>query len=137
MTQEQLDNWFGYHPPTEETAPKYAAIREAEQQCARELVDALGGLALNQAPFARINAATRCFAEAIDANAPDSADKSAAIRCVRLARNAANEAVVVFGEAARGSTASETRFPFLLQVLAEQLLLARWQACAAVACGGR
>jgi len=26
MTPEQLDNWFSYHAPTEETAPKYRAI---------------------------------------------------------------------------------------------------------------
>lgn len=131
MTPEQLDNWFSHHAPTEETAPKYAAIRAAEFECHKL------GASLTMAEYtattddyAAINATLRAFAEAIDANAPDSADKTAAIRCVRLARNCFNEQVA---SAING-------FPVHINMVAEgarQLVLARFQANSAIACGGK
>lgn len=75
---------FEYHPPTEETAPKYAAIRKAEEA-------AVSAICNPEATFASVNAACLAFALVIDEHAPDRADKAAAIRCVRLARNFANE----------------------------------------------
>ena len=135
MTKEELDNWFTYHPPTEETIPKYAAVREAEDLCHQ----AFGRMRLSvaekcevvtPADCAIINDVTRNFAEVIDAQAPNSADKSAAIRCVRLARNAANEHI----------TSQVAGFPTYFDLAAEfsrQLVLARWQANSAIACGGR
>ena len=134
MTPEQLDNWFTYHPPTEETAPKYAAIRAAEEAVhalfyrirSRDLPDAMP---LSPAVCDLVNAATRTFAEVIDANAPDSADKSAAIRCVRLARNGANETIMV-----------SLRGPFMgdpLDMAREEIIKARWQANSAIACNGK
>lgn len=126
MTPDQLDNWFTYHPPTEETAPKYKSIRAAEYRCAEDIADA-GGNFTGAEAFSRINAATRTFAEVIDANAPDSADKSAAIRCVRIARNCANEAVI----------AEESHRGDLLTMCAQNLTAARFQANSAIACGGK
>lgn len=127
MTQEQLDNWFTYHPPTDETAPKYAAIRKAEEACRFGLTMGIG---LTDEPahvrYDHINSACRAFAVAIDEHAPDSADKTAAIRCVRLARNAANEAVTDVAGAGR-----------LQAVALTEIQKARWQANSAVACGGR
>lgn len=130
MTPEQREAWFTYHTPTEETAPKYTAIREAEFACHIAFA-ALGAddYTLTLADCAEVNRVTREFAMVIDANAPDCADKDAAIRCVRLARNAANERVVsvVYG------------FPTHINASAEasrQLVLARWQANSAIACNG-
>lgn len=127
LSPEQLDNWFTYHAPTEETAPKYAAIRAAEIGCALDIDDAIADDCDRSIRFNRINAATRRFAEVIDANAPDSADKSAAIRCVRLARNAANEAIV----------ADEDHAADCRVICAQNLAAARWQANSAIACGGQ
>ena len=67
MTPAQLDNWFTYHAPTDETAPKYAAIRAAEAEVhalfyrirSRDLPDAMP---LSPAVCDLINAATRAFA---------------------------------------------------------------------------
>lgn len=127
MTQEQLDNWFTYHATTDETAPKYAAIRAAEDACRHGLTMGIG---LVDEPahvrFGHINAACRTFALVIDEQAPDSADKTAAIRCVRLARNAANEAVIDTAGAGR-----------LQAVALTEIQKARWQANSAIACGGR
>lgn len=137
LTAEQLDNYFTYHPPTEETAPKYAAIRAAEEAChvsiafaKKRKVCSDEGIPADAGVvdlYAEINRRTRCYAEVIDASAPDSADKAAAIRCVRLARNAANEAVTLnlLGDA------------FLWTQAQEQLRLARFQANSAIACGGK
>lgn len=126
MTEAQREAWFTYHPPTEETAPKYAAIRAAEAACAHGLTMGIG--LVDEPPhvrFGHINSACEAFAVAIDEQAPDSADKSAAIRCVRLARNAANEAVVDAAGAGR------------LQAMAlTEIQKARWQANSAIACGG-
>jgi hypothetical protein len=128
FTKDQLDNWFTYHPPTDETAPKYDAVRRGQ-------LDADFGIAISVAVdspdpdavrYGNINAVTRNFAEIIDANAPDSADKTAAIRCVRLARNAANEAV-----------ANPKGAPRLAAIAATELQKARWQANSAIACGGK
>jgi hypothetical protein len=137
MTPEQLDNWFSYHPPTEETAPRYAAIRSAEEAChvsiafakKRQVCDDGGIPADANVPalYAEINLRLRRFAEVIDANAPDSADKAAAVRCVRLARNCANEAI----------TLNLLPDAFLWTQAQEQLRLARFQANSAIACGGR
>ena len=126
MTEPQIKNWFEYHAPTPETEPKYAAIRACE-------ADVLGGLGVVDAcvdeppgvAYDNVNALCRRFAVCIDTNAPDSADKTAAIRCVRLARNAANEAVTkVGGDRAR-----------LFALARTEIQKARWQAMSAVACG--
>lgn len=132
MTNEQRDNWFTYHAPTDETAPKYAAIRAAEEMCRHGLTMGIG--LVDEPPhvrFGHINEACRTFALVIDEQAPDAVDprhddKSAAIRCVRLARNAANEAVIDPAGAGR-----------LQAVAFTEIQKARWQANAAIACGGR
>ena len=124
MTDEQRDNWFTYHAPTDETAPKYAAIRAAEARAVETIT-----MALDEgrgAAYDLINEACRAFAMVIDEQAPDSADKGAAIHCVRLARNAANEAVIDPAGAGR-----------LQAVAFTEIQKARWQANAAIACGGR
>ena len=135
LTSDQLDNWFTYHPPTADTAPKYAEIRATEQEAVRACIAAVtdpeGGPAAKRC--ALVNQATRCFVEVIDANAPDSADKTAAIRCVRLMRNAANEAVML----AASQSADPVQANTLFQVIVTEAWKARWQANSAIACGGK
>ena len=107
FTSEQLDNWFTFHPPTEESTPRYQAIRAAGVEC-HKLVGSLVLRAQGQL-------------------APD---KTAAIRCIRLGRNAANEVIMLHVNGA----------PEYVDCFAEashQLVLARWQASSAIACGGK
>lgn len=128
LLSDQLDNWFGYHAPTDETAPKYAAIRAAEESCVHGFnhvnacIDEPATVG-----YDNINACARAYAVAIDMHAPDSADKTAAIRCIRIARNAANEAVTKAG-GERGR---------LFAIANTELQKARWQACSAIACDGK
>ena len=135
MTEEQLDNWFSYHSPTEETAPKYAAIRAAEEVARHRIVqtDIEVGPDTKQL-HEEINVAMRQFAKVIDANAPDSADKTAAIRCVRLARNLFNEWAIL-----RGQPPAQWRYhpDAVWSAAVMELLKARMQANSAIACGGR
>lgn len=125
-----LDVWFTYHAPTEHTLPRYAAIRAAEATCASVSTAILNGGW--HASYSVVNATCRRFVEVIDENCPESADKTAAIRCVRLARNALNEALTILG------SQPYTEVPYvvsnLCRVAEGELQKARWQACSAVAC---
>jgi len=67
---DAIQNWFTYHPPTDETIPKYHAVRDA-------------GLA---------------FARVIMASCPPGADTSTAIRKVREAVMTANAAIACCGK---------------------------------------
>jgi hypothetical protein len=109
---------FVYHAPTPATAPRYAAIRDAERAC-RDYIAGTDGKD-RPAAFAAINAACRNFATVIEAVAPKCADTTTAVRCVRLARMEANEAVAT--GAADGWRA-----------MSDALRQARMWACAAVA----
>lgn len=89
---------FTYHAPTDVTAPKYAAIRDAWTHALGVCTFSVEQIGQFPAAtlHANVNEATRKFADAIMEHAPsNSADTSAAYRCVRLARMAANEAIVV------------------------------------------
>ena len=119
---------FEYRPPTEVTAPKYKAVRDAEN----DAFWAFHGV-LVEAPdkrdkpraYADITRACRAFYDAIREHAPASADRSAAERCVRIARMAANEAVAL----------DLVPHDETVRIGLSHLLLARWQACAAIALG--
>ena len=120
---------FIHHAQTPETSPRYAAIREAEEGC-HALIAFFSSRPVVQQDFMQVNSTLLTFAQVIDANAPDSADKTAAVRCVRLARNALNEHVA----------SCLLGFPVHMNMLAEatrQIVLARWQANSAIACGGK
>ena len=142
MTPAQRDAWFSYHPPTPETAPKYAAIREAEKAAAMVVDSARFG----DVDYGRVNVVMLAFADAIAELAPNCADRTAAIRCVRLARNAANEALaegMVMAqdllELSGTTTPIEDRGPWISALCGEArslLIHARWQANSAIACGG-
>jgi hypothetical protein len=70
LTQEQLDNWFQYHKPTEGQPAAYEELR----------------------------AAGKTFAEVIVRLCPPSADQTAAIRKVREAVFTANAAIACGGK---------------------------------------
>jgi hypothetical protein len=130
MTKEQRDNWFVYHAPTEETAPKYKAIREKERNVHLSITQGFYENLVGAALYDLINKECQSLAVLIDELAPDSADKSAAIRCVRLARNAYNEAATpVDGATNKNRT-------WLIGIAEAELVKARWQANSAIACGG-
>ncbi len=131
ISKQILDSWFTYHPPTDEQKLKYTAIRAHEGKFGRVLAAALVAIKeQNKDPdFESITTACRESADAINEHAPDSADKSAAIRCVRLAWIAANEALL---------SAARKDDPTITMALAHGAIMdftrARWQACAAIAC---
>lgn len=142
LTTETLDLWFTYHPPTEETRRLYAAIRDAEEVMHTTMLYVVGTARRHEGAmgdvlgllFGQVNAAARAFAVAIDTAAPESADKTAALRCVRLARNAANEAIVSARAEQSGSpvrvwASSQT----LLNIAHAEIVKARWQANSAIA----
>lgn len=131
---------FAYIPPNEITAPKYAAIRAAADAAAYELaalicVDPRTGkwawweehAGHDNKPVAHesINRVTKALYDAIQEHAPPGADRSAAERCCRIARMAANEVIA----------ADLTPESIPERLLFENLYLARWQACAAIALG--
>ena len=119
---------FEYRPPTEATAPKYDAIRKAEDAAFGALRDVLAASPDKRdkpRAYADITRACRAFYDAIREHAPASADRSAAERCVRIARMAANEAVAQ----------DHTHESRQARIAFDQLVMARWQACAAIALG--
>lgn len=67
---ERLDNWFTYHPPSEDQIPRYAALRNA----------------------------ARAFSTVILDNVPICADQTAALRKVREAVMTANAAIACGGK---------------------------------------
>lgn len=135
ITQEQLDNWFTYHNDPEK-APKYQAIRAAAENCrkvAGEVFQAVEAEQCHSQPvgkaervdlYGRVNHVMKTFAEVIVANCPPSADTTAAVRCVRLARMAINE------QLSTGTTGAN-------HLIYDQVLLARFQASSAIALDGK
>jgi hypothetical protein len=142
-TTEQFDNWFTYHAPTDETGPKYIAITDCEHECRDLFTHAI--------THDDINGKLRQFAELVDRLAPDSADKTAAIRCIRIARNALNEALMLAAKSDRSkppdvldqygarsiATGPERAISLAATTARQQLMMARWQANSAIACGGK
>lgn len=70
ITQEQVDNWFSYHPPTPIQVEQYQDIRNAG----------------------------KLLTEIMIQNCPDSADLTAAVRLVRQAVATANAAIACGGK---------------------------------------
>lgn len=70
ITQNDLNNWFSYHPPTPEQLVAYNDIRQA----------------------------AKIYAETVNKHVPDSADKTAAIRKIRESVMASNLALACYVE---------------------------------------
>lgn len=119
-----IPDLFAYIAPNDDTAPRHQRIREAQAACAASIEEDIVTFDVPpQARFARVSAACKRFHDELIAVCPPSADLSAAIRCVRLARMAANEAIAQPAYRQRRHA----------DLAADQLTLARWQACASVA----
>lgn len=135
MTQAQLDSWFVWHPPTDETRPKYEAIRTAEEDAHVRITHALSGNVWDDVEkcvrpakhpgerFTEVNEACKAFVIVIEQNAPPCADTTVAIRAVRLARMYANETIV-------------TGLVACVHGGHDELRVARFWANCAIACGG-
>lgn len=119
---------FTYIPPNDTTAPKYAAIRAAWDRALTVCLDAVVDDCDPAQRHKVVGEATRALADVIMEQAPPSSDDtSAAYRCVRLARMAANEAIT------RRTAGDHVDTKNLIRVMTDNLLAARWQACAAIA----
>jgi len=134
MTDAQRAAWFTYRAPTDETAPKYAAIRAAENAVLLDITQTIYENVETSVLHDQINRSTRRFAEVIDEKAPDCADKTAAIRCVRLARNLFNEYAAQSTLSRDQQSWSDVLAPFRAAEL--ELAKARMQANSAIACEG-
>jgi hypothetical protein len=124
----QAQDPYSYVAPNENTIPRHKRIREAQIEARTALAMAVFPTDLI-APkaavrFGLINDACKNFAVEISTVCPPSADRSAAERCVRLARMLANEAIL-------GENFEEQ--DDLFKKAKEQLMLARMQACASIA----
>ena len=122
---DPIDHLFTYHAPTDEQKPKYAAIRDAESACLQVLKALIDGSdarfnVSSHDAYKEVNFSTKEFYKIVLEVCPESADTSAALRCIRLARNAINEYVT-------------NRDGEIAKIARAQLLQARWQACSAIA----
>ena len=124
------EHLFTYHPPTGTTTPLYAAVRKAEVQASVLIETAVrAGAGPN---FGLITAAAMDYAVVICEVAPNCDDRAAALRAVRLARMAFNEAAISAHGGEYRHNAAVQSSP-LLQQAANALREARWWACAAIA----
>ena len=117
MTPEELDHLFTYHQPTEEQEPMYAAVRAATTHVSLII----------RAPesYELVNERCKMFAACLLEVCPPSADRSAALRCIRLVRNALNESF--------SHIPTDTTYKACLRMAADELMKARWQACSSIA----
>ena len=117
---------YTYHPPTDVTRPRYAAIRAVAAEAQGTIEQALRGFFGFGTPdaYGAISDACRRLHRVIATMAPVSADRAAAERCCRLARMAANEAV---------TTTNPADLARRLTRCLDEIDAARWQACAAIA----
>jgi hypothetical protein len=139
FSEAQLDDWFVYHPPTDDQVDHYKAVAESFAATSSAINDALTewgnaragaeaegvdtrGFRAPHDTFTKLSWHFRRFAEVIGAHCPDGADKMAAIRSLRLARNAINDTLC---------GANDLNYRTMAR---EQLRLARYQASAAIAC---
>jgi uncharacterized protein (DUF849 family) len=142
-TLSDIDTMFTYVPPNEETTPKYKRIRLAESSVYWVLADIDSILmpspgrptSTRDESFANITDACRTLAIAILEECPDCADRTAAFRCLRLARNAMNEFTQLAFIALEGHAPEPSNE--LLTIARMELQKARWQACSAIALGGK
>ena len=133
FTEEQLDNWFTYHPPTTEQVLLYTRIGAAETECLQRVQQVVGFAAkmgqtlLEQEQFEYVNAGFRSFADFINEVCPPCADTTVALRALRLARNFCNEFLRAGPSASRLDVTG----------MGIHLRAARFQANSAIACGGK
>lgn len=110
ISQNDLNDWFRYHPPTDETAPKHRGVSAVFSMLQTRIGLALGAVGdpavkrfaldgttvgpADASAFDLVNASLRAAVEEIDRLVPDCADKTVAVRALRFVRMAANKALV-------------------------------------------
>lgn len=126
-------------PPTEEKRDLYAKLGlayGAVLATARSLIgrdgEAKYGERAKPEHFERMTAAFRAYADLILECCPASADRTAALRCLRLARNAVNDILCGAKDFPHGFDQS----PFHA-IFEQELTKARYQANASIALDGR
>ena len=127
---------FVYHPPTEEQKPVYdklhlgfLSVLEAGKAAMRL---AKWGERSSTVDFDAFTAACSGYHDLIVELCPESADRTAAIRCLRLARNAVND--VLCG--ARDFPHGVHQAPFH-NIFETELIKCRYQANASIALDGK
>lgn len=130
FSPDQMNLWFDYHPPSAEKIPKFKALGEAHEECTTSLgtvVMRLAGGEVTQASFQTVTRSIRKFADLINELCPDCSDKTAAMRCLRLARNSYNSVL-----SNSKNFTLDARMTVLL-IGDQELLKALWQANSAIA----
>lgn len=146
---------FTYWPPSDAQRPRYKAINDAADTAEQALSVLLKGyldgaqqrpIETDEEAFMKVceatSAALLVLAETIEANAPASADRTAAIRCVALTRNAMNASFYTLKQATamvREGTdprALLSAFEGTSNAAITQLRFAVWQANTAIALEG-
>ena len=128
FSEKQMDDWFRYHQP----GPKAQALHADVTQGADSLWAILHQVIRLDGPkparFEAAGKAIRDYADILNAACPDGADKSAAMRSLRLARNATNEAIAI-------RTKEDGIWLMHERMALMEITKARWQANAAIAIG--
>ncbi len=128
-TTEQIEHWFGYHPPTDQTLPVFETLDKGAEECRTAVKNAIQSpTATTKDRFAAIGAATKSFSLLLNGASPEGVDKAAAIRCLRMARMAANRAVLTLEPTEKQRYATMAR---------DDIDRAWFNASGAVACGGK
>lgn len=96
MTDEQITRWFTRAAPMPEKAEALIAL----QQSFTVLTEAISTATTLEGAkaFSCVSAATLDTARVINRLCPEGTDKAAAIRCLRMARLAANDALLLLQE---------------------------------------
>jgi hypothetical protein len=130
---------FQYIAPNADTLPRHKAIVSAWQICHRAIADTIKPFVCFQslcigaadkpkpADYAAVNDACKAFYEVIQKVCPPSADRSAAERCVRLARMKANETMYPMHESCTADLPGKLGEAALME-----LLSAKHQASASI-----
>lgn len=131
-----LDELFTYHPPDEEQREKYHKLLLAFTAVLEAGKAAMKEAATPDAPAEELakgfTASCKAYAELINEFCPPSADRTAAIRCLRLARNAVNDVLFGMKQFPHGLS----QFPFHV-IFETELIRCRYQSNASIALAGR
>ena len=148
LTESQINHLCMYHAPTDDQKARYYRIKAEETYVADTITtlhqnvhNRFNGTQVMETVTAkfydRIAIDIKKLIVAIDINCPDSASKSAAIRCVLLVRNALNEVTAAFIACQeRGDLFSRDWFEMVLSIARQELIKARWKANSSIALDG-
>jgi hypothetical protein len=153
VNEADIRNWFAFHPPTGRAdADRHAAIRAAEETCWSALLEfhlgdhshgQMGGTTADDEQrrhlrFLAVSEELLTYALVINAASEDCPDKTAALRCIRLARTLANEVLLIQRRRTKDGVDEHEEIRMLGEVqmlrrwVKQQLRFARYQASQAV-----